>query len=138
MFIVNLDRQSYFPEPKRLRTERAQIGRRAINYPERDKTRPLKVSCPLTAMSLLPINPPGGLTAVEDDKTCTPEHCFHAFDALYCALTDSTPISPSFPDEKLCVVLRDTPARSGANYRRIAPSSSLGTLGLLVQAVHLG
>ncbi|KAH0839635.1 hypothetical protein J3R83DRAFT_551 [Lanmaoa asiatica] len=51
-------------------------------------------------MSLLPVNPVGGPTAVEDGKTCTPGHCFHAFDALYCALTASTPIPPSFPDEK--------------------------------------
>ncbi|KAI9574984.1 alport syndrome [Boletus coccyginus] len=51
-------------------------------------------------MSLLPVNPAGGPTAVEDDKTCTPEHCFHAFDALYCDLTGSTPILPSFPDGK--------------------------------------
>ncbi|KAF9246921.1 alport syndrome [Melanogaster broomeanus] len=52
-------------------------------------------------MSLLPIDPAGGQTAVKaDKKTCTPEHCFQAFDTLYCALTDSTPIPPSFPDEK--------------------------------------
>ncbi|KAN0097755.1 AMMECR1 domain containing protein [Tylopilus felleus] len=51
-------------------------------------------------MSLLPVNPAGGQTAVEDDKTCTPEHCFHAFDTLYCALAGSTPIPPSFLDEK--------------------------------------
>jgi hypothetical protein len=33
-------------------------------------------------------------------KACIPEHCYHAFDALYCALTDADPISPSFPDGK--------------------------------------
>ena len=34
------------------------------------------------------------------DDTATPEHCFHAFDALYCALTDRDPIPPKFVDEK--------------------------------------
>ncbi|KAG1908128.1 alport syndrome [Suillus fuscotomentosus] len=34
------------------------------------------------------------------DNVCTPEHCFHAFDALYCALTSSEHISPNFADEK--------------------------------------
>lgn len=41
-----------------------------------------------------------GETTVEDDNICTQAHCFHAFDALYCALTDSAPIPPDFPDEK--------------------------------------
>ncbi|KAJ8588789.1 alport syndrome [Rhizopogon salebrosus TDB-379] len=31
-------------------------------------------------------------------NVCKPEHCFHAFDALYCALTSSEPIPPTFPD----------------------------------------
>ncbi|KIJ70452.1 hypothetical protein HYDPIDRAFT_143849 [Hydnomerulius pinastri MD-312] len=51
-------------------------------------------------MSLLPLNPTGGETSVEEDNVCTLEHCFHAFDALYCALTDSAPIAPAFSDEK--------------------------------------
>jgi AMMECR1 domain-containing protein len=34
----------------------------------------------------------------EPVETCTPEHCFHAFDALYCALTSAEPIPPAFPD----------------------------------------
>ncbi|CAK5275796.1 unnamed protein product [Mycena citricolor] len=34
------------------------------------------------------------------DSVCTAEHCFHAFDALYCALTSATPIKPSFADDK--------------------------------------
>ncbi|KAH9955550.1 AMMECR1 domain-containing protein [Russula dissimulans] len=32
--------------------------------------------------------------------TCRPEHCFHAFDALYCALTHAMPVDPLFPDDK--------------------------------------
>ncbi|KIK91693.1 hypothetical protein PAXRUDRAFT_148944 [Paxillus rubicundulus Ve08.2h10] len=48
----------------------------------------------------LPLHPAGGQTSVEVDEACVPEHCFHAFDAVYCAFTDSTPIPPSFPDEK--------------------------------------
>lgn len=34
--------------------------------------------------------------------TCRPEHGFHAFDALYCALTRTQPIKPAFADDKLC------------------------------------
>jgi len=40
---------------------------------------------------------------VEDlgsDALCAPEHCYHAFDTLYCALTFAEPIPPAFPDEK--------------------------------------
>ncbi|KAG8933393.1 hypothetical protein FRC02_011928 [Tulasnella sp. 418] len=34
-------------------------------------------------------------------QQCTIEHCFHAFDALYCHLYPSaTPIPPDFPDDK--------------------------------------
>ncbi|KAF9224300.1 alport syndrome [Gyrodon lividus] len=66
-------------------------------------------------MSLLPLDPVGGQTAVKDVGTCTPDHCFHAFDALYCALTDSTPIPPSFSDEKfpLFVTWNTRPSRPG-------------------------
>lgn len=42
-------------------------------------------------------------TAVEkdtQDNVCTPEHCYHAFDALFCALTGSAPLDPKFPDDK--------------------------------------
>jgi len=34
------------------------------------------------------------------DQICTPEHCYHAFDALFCALTGATPLAPQFPDDK--------------------------------------
>lgn len=34
------------------------------------------------------------------EETCIPDHCFHAFDSLFCALTGATPLSPDFPDDK--------------------------------------
>jgi len=43
-------------------------------------------------------------TMTDDDidtvkiEACTTQHCFHAFDTLYCALTDADPIPPSFPN----------------------------------------
>ncbi|KAF9569434.1 alport syndrome [Agrocybe pediades] len=36
----------------------------------------------------------------DDDNVCTKEHCFHAFDSLYCRLTGAEPIPPKFPDAK--------------------------------------
>jgi len=34
-------------------------------------------------------------------SACRPEHVFHAFDALYCALTPhAKPVEPLFPDDK--------------------------------------
>jgi len=47
-------------------------------------------------MSLVPAQP----DATHRDKVCAAEHCYHAFDALYCSLTHATPIPPKFPDEK--------------------------------------
>jgi hypothetical protein len=38
--------------------------------------------------------------AEADPSACRPEHGFHAFDALYCALTRAPPIKPLFPDDK--------------------------------------
>ena len=41
------------------------------------------------------------VVAVETDPSaCRPEHAFHAFDTLYCALTNATPVKPLFPDNK--------------------------------------
>ncbi|KAG6889046.1 hypothetical protein C0995_004329 [Termitomyces sp. Mi166 len=52
-------------------------------------------------MSLLPSDPAaGGITPELGSDVCRPEHCFHAFDALYCALTKAEPIDPEFPNEK--------------------------------------
>lgn len=36
----------------------------------------------------------------DENGVCSPEHCFHAFDALYCALTGDAPIPATFPDAK--------------------------------------
>ncbi|KAH9482465.1 AMMECR1-like protein [Psilocybe cubensis] len=47
-------------------------------------------------MSLDPAKP----VAHDTPQACTREHCLHAFDALYCSLTDAEPIPPRFPDEK--------------------------------------
>ncbi|KAF8591545.1 hypothetical protein K439DRAFT_1650763 [Ramaria rubella] len=35
-----------------------------------------------------------------NDQTCLPEHCFYAFDALFCALTGRIPVPPTFPNDK--------------------------------------
>ncbi|KAJ3535414.1 hypothetical protein NMY22_g6495 [Coprinellus aureogranulatus] len=51
--------------------------------------------------SLIPPNPPAKEGDDRDvDNVCTPEHCYYAFDTLYCALTKSKPIPPTFPNEK--------------------------------------
>ncbi|THH18013.1 hypothetical protein EW146_g2903 [Bondarzewia mesenterica] len=60
---------------------------------------PSPPTCP-SSMALVPPTSPARDPTEEDDDVCSPEHCFHSFDALYCALTNSNPISPKFPDEK--------------------------------------
>ncbi|KAJ7067999.1 alport syndrome [Mycena amicta] len=49
-------------------------------------------------MSLIPPNPDAD--EPKASTGCTPEHCFHAFDSLYCALTSAKPIAPAFADDK--------------------------------------
>jgi len=39
-------------------------------------------------------------TNADTPATCRPEHAFHAFDTLYCALTRTQPIKPAFVDDK--------------------------------------
>ncbi|KAJ7122769.1 AMMECR1 domain-containing protein [Mycena epipterygia] len=53
-------------------------------------------------MSLIPPNPDAEVPKPQAGADiCTAEHCFHAFDALYCALTSSaSPIAPQFADDK--------------------------------------
>ncbi|KAF8075999.1 alport syndrome [Lyophyllum atratum] len=42
-----------------------------------------------------------GETSTElGSNVCLPDHCFSAFDALYCALTKAKPIAPTFLNEK--------------------------------------
>ena len=59
----------------------------------------------LPLMSLIP-HDPASLSDKEhvasggDDAVCQPVHCFHAFDTLYCALTDALPIPPAYPNDK--------------------------------------
>jgi len=48
------------------------------------------------------LSPNSAIDKVQEGEkdACIPEHCFHAFDALYCALTEATPIAPTFADDK--------------------------------------
>ncbi|KAF5370007.1 hypothetical protein D9758_001364 [Tetrapyrgos nigripes] len=67
-------------------------------------------------MSLVPPAPDS--TVQSDTEVCTTEHCFHAFDALYCALVSSaTPISPNFPDEKYPLFITWNTRRPGRSPR---------------------
>ncbi|KAF9535009.1 AMMECR1 domain-containing protein [Crepidotus variabilis] len=56
------------------------------------------------SLTLLPPEPAAKGDVVGDKdvdrEECIPEHCFHAFDTLYCNLTRAKPIPPQFPDEK--------------------------------------
>lgn len=62
---------------------------------------PLALPLTATSMSLLPHDPASDLHhQAEAIDICRPEHCFHAFDALYCALTFAEPIPPQFEDDK--------------------------------------
>ena len=51
-------------------------------------------------MSLVAPDPAADVAKDTEIIVCGPEHCFHAFDALFCALTRSKPVSPNFPDDK--------------------------------------
>ncbi|KXN86300.1 AMMECR1-like protein [Leucoagaricus sp. SymC.cos] len=69
-------------------------------------------------MALVPPNPAAELKDLESETAqdvCIPEHCYHAFDALYCALKYVEPIPPAFPDEKypLFVTWNTRPSRPG-------------------------
>jgi hypothetical protein len=55
----------------------------------------------LPPMSLVPPNPEADTPKpTVGSDICTAEHCFHAFDALYCALTSAPPIAPQFANDK--------------------------------------
>ncbi|GJJ07571.1 hypothetical protein Clacol_001774 [Clathrus columnatus] len=60
-----------------------------------------------------------GDAKVVEDQVCTPEHCYHAFDAIYCALTGATPLIPRFPNDKypLFVTWNTRSSRSGGHPR---------------------
>lgn len=53
-----------------------------------------------TASATLVPADPAVEKAEVDEEVCIPEHCFHAFDTLYCELTSRERIPPKFPDEK--------------------------------------
>jgi len=70
-------------------------------------------------MSLLPQDPAQVENEYNDGQVCTPEHCFYAFDTLFCSLTSNSPISPKFPDDKypLFVTWNVRPSRPGRSPR---------------------
>jgi len=43
--------------------------------------------------------PPNAADHHKPDDTCIKEHCFYAFDTLYCNLTKAKPIPPKFPND---------------------------------------
>lgn len=51
-------------------------------------------------MSLVPPDPAADAVKDTQPLVCGPEHCFYAFDALFCELTQNTLIPPKFPDDK--------------------------------------
>ncbi|EIM85546.1 uncharacterized protein STEHIDRAFT_99133 [Stereum hirsutum FP-91666 SS1] len=52
-------------------------------------------------MALVPPDPAAhAIPETEQDNICLPEHCYQAFDALYCSLTDAEPVPPLFADDK--------------------------------------
>ncbi|KAI0677473.1 AMMECR1 domain-containing protein [Trametes maxima] len=59
------------------------------------------------------------LTGEEAEQVCLPEHCFHSFDTLFCALTSKKPIPPAFPDGKfpLFVTWNTKPSRPGKPHK---------------------
>lgn len=50
--------------------------------------------------TLVPADPAAEQPVVEEPQVCLPEHCFYAFDTLFCELTNKKPLPPKFPDEK--------------------------------------
>ncbi|OBZ76694.1 AMMECR1-like protein [Grifola frondosa] len=67
------------------------------------------------------VSPTSSVNVGEDEggNVCTPEHCFHSFDALFCTLTSSKPIPPKFSDDKypLFVTWNTKPSRPGRSPR---------------------
>jgi len=51
-------------------------------------------------MSLVAPDPAAEVSKDAEPLVCGPEHCFHAFDALFCALTGNQAMPPKFPDDK--------------------------------------
>jgi len=58
-------------------------------------------SSPLSTLSATLANNATNPSSITSEAVCRPEHAFHAFDALYCALMlHARPIKPLFPDDK--------------------------------------
>ncbi|VDC06204.1 unnamed protein product [Peniophora sp. CBMAI 1063] len=57
------------------------------------------------------------MAPVSENQVCKPEHCFQAFDALYCALTDDEPIEPTFADDKYPLFVTWNTVRNGRSPR---------------------
>ncbi|ESK93737.1 amme chromosomal region 1-like protein [Moniliophthora roreri MCA 2997] len=54
------------------------------------------------------------------NEDCLPEHCFHAFDALYCSLIPSaTPIDPTFSDDEYPLFVTWNKLSSRGNAKRL-------------------
>ncbi|KAI5124803.1 hypothetical protein M0805_005435 [Coniferiporia weirii] len=68
----------------------------------------------LDSESLIPPNPQADVDPLADpeNNVATPEHCYHAFDALYCAITGRAPVPPKFADEKYPLFVTWNTARS--------------------------
>lgn len=68
-------------------------------------------------MALVPPDPAAN-EGPADPSVCTAAHCFHAFDALFCALTPSAaPIAPEFPDDKYPLFVTWNTRRPGRHPR---------------------
>ncbi|KAJ7591398.1 alport syndrome [Mycena floridula] len=69
-------------------------------------------------MSLISSEAPSDEIKDNDSDICTPEHCFAAFDALYCALTPGAKsIPPSFEDVKYPLFVTWSTLRPGRSSR---------------------
>ncbi|KAA1465980.1 hypothetical protein DENSPDRAFT_746577, partial [Dentipellis sp. KUC8613] len=68
-------------------------------------------------MALVPPAPHAHDSLDEESSVCTLDHCFYAFDALYCALTHSEPLPAKFPDEKYPLFVTWNTRRPGRSPR---------------------
>jgi uncharacterized protein (TIGR00296 family) len=83
-------------------------------------------------MSLVPPDPAADVVKDTQPLVCGPEHCFHAFDALFCELTQNTLIPPKFPDDKypLFVTWNTRSSRPGRSSRLRGCIGSFDALAL--------
>ncbi|KAF9268223.1 hypothetical protein L218DRAFT_602677 [Marasmius fiardii PR-910] len=70
-------------------------------------------------MSLIPPDPAKDSSPPFKSQVCIPEHCYHAFDALYCALVPSAiPITPTFVNDQYPVFITwNTRSSRSGRYR---------------------